>query len=684
MRDQLKFIVQGLNQEPFNKNFNMISFDSLEPLSLLQILTDVLAEIDSKHKLDIRQEYPDQTALRIVNTLKILKYTPPSDKESLSDFNCGLVQADKSVVYPILEWLLQRIKELKKRAYLAQFLVKITVPAEIMHDQTVMESYEQYQAYIEQFKEWHKHSKQLKDSSFNTSEIRRDISQMEEEKEQLLKRINRLKHKVESHPNAQTMMSVARKLRRERDEEKKLVEQKQRQTDLIHQAEQKIQRLQQQLKNTQQYRNGATAKMIIQQLEEEIQTNKYVVTTQQVKEIEEKKKTENIMQMAMNDRVPGQLQLEELENQLQDLHTEVNQLIEKKGILSNGSDDKLHLFRNQATIVARKKEEKVEEVQKLREEINKLSQLYESKKQLLKESGGGEVLRGEDYMTFVNKLRSKTNLHKKKKYELEEIKAEHGVLSRTEEILTHKLNLSDEHLSALEVNKDISGYWKTQEELEKVSTLKSEFDEQKDKQLEDMSHMIQLLTSKIKEKKKTLAPVIENLRSLREQCKHLTQKYDTKKSAYNLQSANLETQRSQLEKDVQVFHDECNVEETRYHLFNQKISITKAQNKIIADEVQAYKSLDSKEKKKTLREIYQRNIKEQENLGKKLRENKKYLQDNYAPNLKQMKEWMDLHLIMQCKLKYNEDLQASQIQQGSQSMNPGGDTTLLEENRLVL
>lgn len=48
MRDQLKFIVQWLNKEPFNKNFNLISFDSLEPLSLLQILTDVLAEIDSK------------------------------------------------------------------------------------------------------------------------------------------------------------------------------------------------------------------------------------------------------------------------------------------------------------------------------------------------------------------------------------------------------------------------------------------------------------------------------------------------------------------------------------------------------------------------------------------------------------------------------------------------------------
>lgn len=54
----------------------------------------------------------------------------------------------------------------------------------------------QYEELIKQFKEWHKHSEQLKTSSFNTPEIRRDISQMEEEKEQLLKRIERLKRKV--------------------------------------------------------------------------------------------------------------------------------------------------------------------------------------------------------------------------------------------------------------------------------------------------------------------------------------------------------------------------------------------------------------------------------------------------------------------------------------------------------
>lgn len=52
MSDQLKFIVEKLNKEPFKKNFNLITFDSLESTQLLQLLSDVLGEIDPKVRLD--------------------------------------------------------------------------------------------------------------------------------------------------------------------------------------------------------------------------------------------------------------------------------------------------------------------------------------------------------------------------------------------------------------------------------------------------------------------------------------------------------------------------------------------------------------------------------------------------------------------------------------------------------
>lgn len=60
-----------------------------------------------------------------------------------SSFRQGLVIGSKPVVHPILYWLLQRVPELKKRAYLARFLVKLEVPAEFLQDDVITDTYHQ-------------------------------------------------------------------------------------------------------------------------------------------------------------------------------------------------------------------------------------------------------------------------------------------------------------------------------------------------------------------------------------------------------------------------------------------------------------------------------------------------------------------------------------------------------------
>lgn len=60
-----------------------------------------------------------------------------------SSFRQGLVTGSKPVVHPILHWLLQRLPELKKRAYLARFLVKLEVPTEFLQDDVINDTYHQ-------------------------------------------------------------------------------------------------------------------------------------------------------------------------------------------------------------------------------------------------------------------------------------------------------------------------------------------------------------------------------------------------------------------------------------------------------------------------------------------------------------------------------------------------------------
>ena len=163
MSQQLRYIVDQLNAPPFSRRYNLVSFDSLESLSLLQVLNDVLAEISPEHKLDLREEPPDQTALRIFSLLRILKYKPKTDEGGgLNAFRHGLLNGDKATIYPLLQWLLERCKELKKRAYLAKFLVRIDVPAEFLQDEMAIEMHTVYQELVEQFKDLHRTLEQQK------------------------------------------------------------------------------------------------------------------------------------------------------------------------------------------------------------------------------------------------------------------------------------------------------------------------------------------------------------------------------------------------------------------------------------------------------------------------------------------------------------------------------------------
>jgi len=92
---------------PFNKNFNLISFDSLNCDQLIQVVTDVLAEVDPSNKVDIRGEDPEQTTVRILEMLRVLKFKP-GPEISAAVFRRGLVQGDKHIIHPILEWLLKK------------------------------------------------------------------------------------------------------------------------------------------------------------------------------------------------------------------------------------------------------------------------------------------------------------------------------------------------------------------------------------------------------------------------------------------------------------------------------------------------------------------------------------------------------------------------------------------------
>eukprot|EP01112_Ceratiomyxa_fruticulosa_P010624 TRINITY_DN2819_c0_g1_i1.p1 TRINITY_DN2819_c0_g1~~TRINITY_DN2819_c0_g1_i1.p1 ORF type:complete len:260 (-),score=47.84 TRINITY_DN2819_c0_g1_i1:86-865(-) len=213
---EIQYIVFALNQAPFNKDLTLVSFDEKTPLELLQLLNDVFVEVSTDHNIDLRDETIEMTIERFISFLWVLKYKPNVQDPYI--FKTGLTAGDKHIIHPILLWLLQRIPDLRKRAYLAKYLITIEVPTDMITDDV----YIQYKDKQDEFKEVHKIVDKIRSSGFEPDALKREVSKLEEEKAQLMERIDRIRRKVQELPNIEKFLEAARGLRLEMEMEDKL------------------------------------------------------------------------------------------------------------------------------------------------------------------------------------------------------------------------------------------------------------------------------------------------------------------------------------------------------------------------------------------------------------------------------------------------------------------------------
>lgn len=108
----------------------------------------------------------------------------------------------------------------------------------------------------------------------------------------------------------------------------------------------------------------------------------------------------------------------------------------------------------------------------------------------------------------MSDLRAKSNDYKERRAELNDLKAEFGILSRTLEVLKGQQQALSENLDRIETQQGVRGFRETREVLERISDEKANADEEKGRTLEEMSNLVRVLNSKIAEKKDKLAPLL--------------------------------------------------------------------------------------------------------------------------------------------------------------------------------
>lgn len=648
MTEEAKQVVELLNKEPFNRNVTFISYQSLGQEQLLQLLNDILAELDPTQAGDIRDEAPDARAPRVLSCLKNLKYVPPSTID-VSKFRQGIVLGEKTIIQPILLYLLKNCEALKMRAYLAKYLVKLPIPNDILHDGSdgqIQDLWTTCTQLQEEFSIVHRELIELRKSNLGTNEVKSDIKTMEDEKENLQRKVERIRKKVEGTQDFNKALEIAQNIRSEKEKGEEIQKKLQQQRRIMQTTEQRLQRVRQQMFDLQQTGSDTSPAGLISRMEEENQLNNYLLTDKLPKELEAKRKTVKDLKRVAHAPMMDSNDLERLEDEISNMNAEINKLVEKRIMNNNPVKDKLSLFRQQVRILSHKKEQLAEDVQQQREEVASLEKELAEKREKFSKAGG-EVLKGEEYKAYVQTLRKKSSAYKKSRMLLAELRSETGILTRTEAILRKQNESLNRKVAALESRKGVSGFRETQEELEKVSVMKSEMDETKHRTLDDMSDMVKKLNLAISEKKSLLAPIIKELRPLRQQHQELTAEYEAKKQQYDSTAAGLESNRTQLEQTVAALREECFTHDSRYCYYECMCKILQSKIERANLEMKAYTSGN---KQNSVRESYNKKIQEQENLSKVLREKQKNVKKNHAIEAKQATMWRDLDVFIKCKL----------------------------------
>lgn len=669
---ELRFIVDRLNKPPFEMGLSMVALDEKTNFELIELLNDILAKLDAKtHGIDLRQETDEVRVYRWVDFLQMMRFQFPEDVEA---FRENLSRGERNTIYPILYWMLSKFPQLEKRAYLARFLANIECPAEFLQDEALGELYEHYTQLKEEFKTVHKQLDSLKASGSQPQELKSQVTQLEEEKKQLINKISNTKKKVQDQPGFQDLLEVTQKLRLAQEEEMKLMEREREQTAHLEMMERRYRETQMKLRDVQAGSKGdVSAEQLLQQLENEVSSNKNKVEHELPFEIKKKMAQLNEAKTQLGSAPRTEQEVDDLRNTASALQREIDNLNSQiQQAQKEGGDSKLAMFRQQAQLINKKVAKKEAAYEDAQQERQKLMQEIEEKDALMSELQGPKFMKREEFKSFATKLRNKTNQYKKMKAELAEIRAETVVLNRTEQLLRGRDTNLNDFLAKQEAKQGVQGYTETEKRLQQVSETQGDVNEAKGKTLDEISKIVTDINQTLKERKNKLAPQIKELRAVRQRYQEVEQDHLEKKALYENTAAGLETERIKLEQDCAAFQEDCLREESRYHYLQCMMRIAEAHHERVEQEVEYERGHGRLLRDfRTYKELYQHKISQQEGLAKELRKRQKHLKESEGDNLGQRQMFADMRKLLAAKLKAKDQ----ELKQNNQVSNAGSAET---------
>ncbi|KAK7196645.1 intraflagellar transport protein 81 [Novymonas esmeraldas] len=649
--DLLQQIVELVNTV-LERHYSLVEFDALGRTELLQVVNDIFAKLQPSMKIDMQATSPDEAMPRMLDfLLKILGYRVPVFFQG--SFPQSFADGEPLVVYPTMYWILTHMELNEKRVYLARFLQPLDIPEDIRaQDEDVRTLFMQYQALRGAFIQTHQRVDKLRSAFADPVEARRKVGALEDERDRLQGYVDVARRKLAGVPEKEMLLAASKSLRMAREESAKLAEREVEQQQAKVSSEARRTEISTRLQNLRRDAADGRAEMMIRRMKDEMDTNRMKLHDQLPQELESMKNENAELQRLVSeplDMASLTATDRKLDDELKGLHVKIAQRQQP------GADGaSIPRFRDQVQRVLTRKQEVLNELSSLQADNNKaLNDIRERQLRITQLQSATNMLRSDDFRDFSNQVRAKKAATEGMRTRLAELRAEWGALTFTKATLQEQYNALDAAIGDLESKLGLQGYSRTVEALSKLTHEKDAIEEVKGKTLEELSRVVQEFTLAIREGRTRLAPLINELRAVRQTAAEVDQEWSEKKTQYEYQESLLTEDIQKIDEDVTRLKDETRVNESFYHRVRSQDVLLTAQVRR-AEEERTFRndraaSLDPQHK--TYAEYLVDVTRTLEARTKEMQGKRRGLEETHDTSVQQVEWFGALRTLLQAKLK---------------------------------
>lgn len=477
---------------------------------------------------------------------------------------------------------------------------KVAIPDELKVDNEMINLYSQYEKLIDEFWKTYNEHKKIEKQAGEAMELKKDIKKMETDTAKLKELVETQKEKVMAIPNNSTLMVLAKDYHEANSESKKLEEQLKQQQKAIENLDLEVKHLKDELDRKRALH--PTSEDPVKVIREELHINKILAESKLPEELNALKKELEVYATVANEPEPTQDDIDKLAAEVEAINNDIKTLQRK--VATNATDDKLAPFRNQAKIIANKKNELATVVMNLKQEIEATESKIAEKRNTLQGILGGPAMYGSELKQYISNVRDRCNLYKELRAQEQAMRSELGVLNRTVEILQ---SLEPGMVKALENKAE-----------DATKTLLPDLPDDLQSQCKTMSKEIAKKRAEVMEKREKVLMVKKEIDALMKDYKTLQQEFEEATEPLAKKVETVQTEIALLEATIKE-------QEEQYKTLQQQIekneSILQSLSEDLEDDVNEMRS------KPTQIELVRERLNVQQEKNRKLKDELKKIEE---------------------------------------------------------